>query len=131
MGDGLTLTPTDRTGRSNGKKALIPGDLSHAAALLARLRTCSGFAPITVALRADSHLFHGDLCFGSKSSLHKTKGEIVAQISAPLCSGSGAPSSAESEKVLKNIAKARKNILEPAKTRKSRSLKSRMTILVV
>jgi hypothetical protein len=106
VGDGLTLTPADRAGRANGKKALIPGDLSHPAALPAGLRTCPGLTPIAVALRADAHLFHGNLFFGSEGGFHKTKGEIVAQIGTSLCSGSGAPSRAKSEKVLKNIAKA-------------------------
>ena len=106
MGDGLTFTPTDRAGRSNSKKTLISGDLPHAAALLARLRTCPGLAPIAIALRADPHFFNCDFCFDSEGGIQETKGKIVAQIGTPLYSGSGAPPRAESKKILKNIAKA-------------------------
>jgi hypothetical protein len=116
MGDGLTFTPANRTGCANCKKALVSGNLSCPAALTTRFRTGSRFTATAVTLGAYLSFFDLDLGFGTKSRIHKTKGQVIAQVSTSLCSCSGPPAAAKSKEIFENITEARKDIFKSAKT---------------
>ena len=132
MGNRLALTPTDGAGRADCEKSLVSGNLTNPAALPAGFRGGSRFTATAVAFGADLSFFNFDLCFRAECSIHKTEGQVIAQVSTTLCSRSGtSTAAAESEEILENITETRKNVFKSAKTGKPGSFKPCMTVLVV
>jgi hypothetical protein len=112
MGYHLSVAPAVGAGGAHGKETLVTGHLTAAATELTGFRLGSGFTAIALAGLAGVHLLEGQLFFHTEGGFQKAQRKVVAQVGAPLMLAPGTASGTQTEKILKYIAKAGKDVLE-------------------
>jgi hypothetical protein len=131
MGDGFALSLALRAGGPDAKKTLTPTYLAGASAVTASLRRCARFTGRSLALGTGFPFLNVDLCFHAKSRVHETDGEIIPQIGPSAGVGLGATSTPKPEELIEYVSKTRENVIKASESRKTGTLKSVVTILIV
>jgi hypothetical protein len=113
------------------KKALTAPDLTATATLGAGFHPGSRGCARSLTIRTGFGFFHINLFFHAKRRFHERQLHVVTQVGAPMHATPRTAPTAKAEKIFEDITETGKDILEAAKTGKSRPFQALVAILVI
>jgi hypothetical protein len=131
MRNDLAITAACRAGGPDRKESLTSRDLTDTVAMPAGFRFGAFFATIAATVGTNFPLLDFDFGFSSRNRFHKIQTQIISQISAGHRPAPRLPPGGETEKILKNISKALKNILKAAESVKTGIFEPGRAVLII